>query len=105
MAIDSRAKRSAAAGVARPFMRGLTPSSLDAAQRASVGLTYPVVLEIIISAVTLAKVSMWANGVQVFDSKPLLQQLSYEDLIDIVNYVLSAETVVYQEQSAEAEYP
>lgn len=42
MAINSRAKRSSAPGVGRPFMRGLLPASLDETQRSSAGNAYPV---------------------------------------------------------------
>lgn len=39
---DTRQKRMAVAGVARPFMRAVDANSLDAAQRTSIGNAYPV---------------------------------------------------------------
>ena len=42
MALDSRQKRAAVIGVARPWYRNADPNGLDAAQRASIGNVYPV---------------------------------------------------------------
>ena len=42
MALDSRQKRAAVIGVARAWYRNPHPSSMGAAQRASVGQVYPV---------------------------------------------------------------
>lgn len=42
MALDSRQKRAAVIGVGRAWYRNPDPNSLDAAQRASIGLVYPV---------------------------------------------------------------
>lgn len=44
MALDSRQKRAAVAGVARPWYRNPHPSGMNANQRASVGQVYPVAL-------------------------------------------------------------
>lgn len=42
MAIDSRQKRQAIAGVGRPYMRAVLANSVSAAQRPAVGNAYPV---------------------------------------------------------------
>lgn len=42
MALDSRQKRAAVVGVARPWYRNSHPSGVDAPQRASIGNVYPV---------------------------------------------------------------
>jgi len=42
MALDSQAKRMAAAGVGRPYMRATFPNNVLAPQRPSIGLSYPV---------------------------------------------------------------
>lgn len=42
MALDSRQKRAAVIGVARPWYRNPDPNSMNAAQRASVANAYPV---------------------------------------------------------------
>lgn len=43
MALDTKSKRAAVAGVGRPWMRAQTPdSSLGRASRSSIGGTYPV---------------------------------------------------------------
>jgi hypothetical protein len=44
MALDSRQKRAAIVGTARIWYRNPHPSSIDAAQRASIGMAYPVAL-------------------------------------------------------------
>lgn len=40
--LDSRQKRAAVVGVGRAWYRNAHPSSIDAAQRASIGQVYPV---------------------------------------------------------------
>jgi len=42
MSLDSRQKRAAVIGVARPWYRNADSNSLDAAQRASIANTYPI---------------------------------------------------------------
>ena len=42
MALNSKVKRMAVAGAGRPFMRAVDANSMDASQRSSVALSYPV---------------------------------------------------------------
>ena len=42
MALNSKAKRMAAAGAGRPYMRATLAASVNADQRSSIGLSYPV---------------------------------------------------------------
>ena len=71
MALDSQAKRMAAAGVARPYMRATLAASVNAAQRSSIGLTYPVAL---FSDVTAA-----VNRINRGNSRDLCRDICRED--------------------------
>ena len=42
MALDSRQKRAAVVGVARPWYRNATPATIDDSKRAAVGNVYPI---------------------------------------------------------------
>lgn len=42
MALNSRQKRAAVVGVARPWYRNAHPSNVDASQRASIANVYPI---------------------------------------------------------------